>query len=188
MATCRAIVEKALVTAAIVPIGDTPEADEADYGMGCLQGLFDVWVAGGMFGRLTDVYETAAYTAKEGERVHTSGSPVVTIPDTYAEDGEAGTDRPPYDLSLIEVQDGATRNVWLYDRNDWVDLRGLVLADTCPLSDRGEHGLACCVAELAVAPFGRELPRSVVLAAATFKQAISHKYGSTRPARTNDYF
>ncbi|SLK03745.1 hypothetical protein [Novosphingobium mathurense] len=187
MATCRDVVSKAYRLAGIVALGDDPTADEADLGMEALQSMFDTWVSGGMFGRLTDVYKTAAYTALEGERVQTSGSPTITIPTTYAEDGQAGTDRPPYDLALIEVQDGSTRNRWLYDRSGWVDLVGLTLNSTCPLADRGLNGFAACLAEEIAGPFG-DIPARLRLSASGFRQAISYKLGSTRPARTAQYF
>lgn len=187
MATCRDVIYRAYRLAGIVGLGDDPDAEEADFGMDALQSMFDAWVSGGMFGRLTDVYKTVAYTAKEGERVHTSGSPTITIPDTYAEDGEAGTDRAPYDLSLIEVQDGATRNRWLYDRNDWVDLVGLTLGSTCPLADRGINGFAASLAMEIAGPFG-DIPSRVFQSAAAFKQGLSYKLGSTRPPRVTSYF
>lgn len=188
MATCRDVVTRAYRVSGIIGIGDTPTAEEADYGMDALQSMFDVWVANGMFGRLNDVYKTTAYTAKEGDRVQTSGSPTITIPTTYAEDGDEGSDRTPYDLSVIEVQAGATRNVWLYDRGAWVDLVALELADTCPLADRGFHGLACCLAQEISSAFGAQLAATVISASFTFRQAISYKLGSERPARTAEYF
>lgn len=188
MTTCRDIITRAYRASGIIGLSATPTAGEADYGMVSLQSMFDTWLAGGMFGRLNDVYTTTAYTAKEGDRVIASGSPTITIPATYDEDGEAGSDRTPYDLSVIEVKNGAARNVWLYDRSNWVDLVALELSDTCPLSDRGAHGLACCLAQELSGPFTEQLPQSVISSAFKFKQAISYKLGSERPARTAEYF
>ena len=187
MATCSEVVIRAY-RMGLVPLAATPTTEEQAFGLETLQSMFDTWVATGMFGRLTDVYKTAAYTAKEGERVHTSGSPTITIPSTYAFDGDAGTDRPPYDLSLIEVQDGATRNVWLYDRSAWVDLVGLTTSDDCPLTDRGLNGLCACLALEMSGPHGDPLPNSVRVSAALFKQALSYKTGSDDRPRTNEYF
>lgn len=156
--------------------------------MESLKALFQTWVANGMFGRLTDVYKTVAYTAREGERVHTSGSPVITIPTTYRADGEPGTDRPPYDLSLIEVQDGATRKTWLYDRSAWVDLQALTLASDCPLAERGIQGLSACVADEILSYVDRELPESAKRSAFRFRHALSYKLGSDRPARVAEFY
>lgn len=190
MATCNEVVIRALRTAGVVGLSDVPTADEVDYGMECLQGLFDTWVHAGMFGRLKDVRTEVAYTAKEQERVVAIGGAVVTIPTAYAENGKDGDDRPPYDLSLIEVQSGSTRNVWLYDRNGWVDLLGLELTDQCPLAARGLHGLSCCVAQTMTGPFGAQsdLRRDTRLAAAAFKQALSYKTGSDARPRETEYF
>lgn len=188
MTTCRDIVTRAYRMAGIIGLSESPETSEAEEGLVALQSMFDTWVAGGMFGRLTDVYKTAAYTAREGERVHTSGSPTITIPSTYAQDGEEGTDRTPYDLSLIEVQDGATRNVWVYDRSAWVDLKGLTLSSTCPFAERGESGLAACLAITLADTFGAPIGRSVSSAAAAYRQALSYKLGSERPGREQVFF
>lgn len=186
MATCRDVITRAYGLPGIVR-NDDPTADEAEWGLIGLQSLFDTWVAGGMFGRLTDVYTSVAYTAREGERVIASGSPTITIPTTYAQDGDAGTDRAPYDLSLIEVQDGQTRNVWLYDRSAWVDLTDLALEDACPLALRGMSGLAACLA-LEIAGPSWTATDAIMRLAAQFKQALSYKIGSTRPVRTASYF
>lgn len=188
MTTCADVIARAYAALGVVGLGETSEAEESAYAMPALQSLFDTWVANGMFGRLTDVYKTSAYTAKEGERVHTSGSPTITIPTTYAYDGTIGADRPPYDLSLIEVQDGNTRNRWLYDRSAWVDIAGLATSDTCPLAERGLHGLACCLADLIAGPTRGQLTPEDKAAAFSFKQALSYKTGSARPPRTAEYF
>lgn len=189
MTTCRDVVSQALHVTGIVGVGEDPDAAEATLGMDALQGMFDHWVANGMFGRLTDVYKTVDYTARERERVHVSGSPTITIPTTYREDGEEGTDRPPYDLSLIEVQSGSTRAVWLYDRSAWVNLVGLTLNSTCPLADtRGKFGFACCLAEHFTGFAGASIPPQVMRAAQQFRHGLSYKLGSDRPAQTAEYF
>lgn len=184
--TCRDVIYRAYGLPGVVR-NDDPSADEADWGLTGLQSMFDTWVAGGMFGRLNDVYTTAAYTALEGDRVFASGSPTITIPTTYADDGTEGTDRAPYDLSLIDVTNGATHNVWLYDRDAWVDLKGLTLGSSCPLAERGLNGLAACLA-IEIADPAWSLTRSVNVAAFNFKTALSYKLGSTRPGREQTYF
>lgn len=187
MATCRDVITRAHRMCNYTAINSTPTSPETDFALVALQSLFDGWVSAGMFGRLTDVLADADYTALEGERVVVSGGAVITIPDTYALDGDEGDDRPPYDLSLIEVQDGATRNVWLYDRNDWVDIAALTIDGTCPLATRGIQGLAACLATELDGPKGF-IPDTVVKSARMFLFGLSYKSGSERAPRTAVYF
>lgn len=188
MATCRDVVTRALRLSGVIGLTEDPPGEEAVFGMDALSSLFLQWAASGMFGRLEDVYVSAAYTAHEWERVHTTGSPTITIPDTFDFDGEEGDARPPYDLSLIEVQDGSDRNVWLYDRSDWVDLNALDLNAECPLSTRGVNGLAACLATSANGPFMAEVPPLVMREALKFLQTITFKAGSTRKPRVSEYY
>ena len=86
-----------------------------------------------------------------------------------------------------EVLDGATRNLWLYDRNGWVDVAALEAADECPLSHRGVHGLAACLATEIDGPKGF-IPETVTASAAAFMRSLSFKGGSTRPEPEAVYF
>lgn len=188
MATCRDVIYRAYRLSGIVGVSDDPTAEEAVFGMGALQSLFDDWVVSGMFGRLTDKLVTDDHTALEQQRVVVaSGSPTITIPDTYSFCGEVGSDRTPYDLSLIEVQNGATRNVWIYDRG-WADIAALAIGDACPLSNRGINGLAGVLARSAMGPFTAEVSPFVAREAMRFLGQLSYKSGSERPARADVYF
>lgn len=187
MATCREVIERAYRMANYVALGASPTSTEIDHSLPVLQALFDEWVSGGMFGRLTDKLVDADYTALEGQRVVATDGAVITIADTYACNGTEGNDRPPYDLSLIEVWDGTTRNVWLYDRTGWTDIAALTIDGDCPLSTRGFDGLAACVATRIDGTQGF-IPPSVASAAAAFRLSLSYKSGSERAPRSAVYY
>lgn len=190
MTTCSEIITLALRQVRVLGSGRDARAAEGADGLVALQGMFDAWVANGMFGRLTDVYTAVAYTAHENERIRAASSAVVTIPTTFSEGGLDGSDRGPRDLSLIEVYNivAATRQVSLFDRNAWVRIEALALADTCPLANRGASGLAACLAETWADMFGAEVGSGVRRLAASFRTGLSLKLGSTRDSVGADYF
>lgn len=190
MPTCRDIITAALRQARIISPGETPEAEEIDDGLFCLQGMYESWVETGMFGRLADVYKTADYNGLEGEAVTIAGGNV-TVASTFAEDGSTGTDRAPYDLSCIRVfdRDVSTYSTQVYDRFQWVSLTSLTLDAEAPLASRGRDGLAACLAERYVEQFGAgAISTSILRLANNFRMTISLKLGSTRPDRVVEYF
>ncbi len=181
MATCRDIVTRALVMARVVARGDDPDAQELEDGLTVLQGLYDSWLVGGMFGRLTDVYEPGDYEAGEGERVHID-SGTLTLPTTIDDV------RKPRDLVAIEGFDDTGRKAYIWDRNAWVRITGLLENDDAPLADRSVNGLAACVALNYAHEFGAELREGVVMQARSFKTALSYKLGSEREVREASWF
>lgn len=184
MATCRDIVKRALQQAGIVALGRDPTAKEAEAGMLALQGIYDGWVASGMFGRLTDVYKSADYTAQPGERVFADDA-TITLPDTV-DDTDVGGSRVPRDLSAISVNDGTWRH-WVWT-GAWTELTGLSLDDTAPLAERDQEGLAALLASYLAEGFGGQIGPMTSRRASQFQGSISHKFGSTQPASTAEYF
>lgn len=185
MATCSEIITFALRQASILGAGDQPEASEAEDGLTVLQSLYDQWATDGMFGRLTDVYTTTAYEAKEGERVTHDGQ-TITFP-TTVDDGET---RAPRALSCIETisTDDGTRSVKIWENGDWVELLGLESTATAPLSTRGAAGLSACLAVAYVEQFGGEIKPGIGRLAARFRTSLSLKLGSTRETSGAVYF
>ena len=155
MPTCQDVVSHALRLGGVVGIDDIAEAGEGLFAQAELLGMFTGWFEQGMFGTLTDVTKTAAYTANEFERVNAATGITVTLPLTITNDNA----RAPYDLAAIMVvQDGAAAQ-WIYDRA-WVRLDTLGLTSICPLSARNMAGLAACLA-LRITPFDNKLdPRT----------------------------
>jgi len=184
MPTCRDIIRRALQQARIVALGRDPTAKESEAGMLALQGIYDGWVTSGMFGRLTDVYKSEDYTAQPGERIFADDA-TITLPDTVDDTDNGGT-RVPYDLAAISVNDGGWRH-WVWT-GVWTELTGLTLDDTAPLSDRDSEGLSALLASYLAEGFGTEIGQMTSRRAAQFQGSISHKFGSTQPATTAEYF
>jgi hypothetical protein len=193
-ATCLDIITSALKLGRVIPSGGTPSAAETEDGMDCLQSLYDEWVAGAMFGKLTDSYLTASDTAQEGYRYLLAAGVTLTEPATIsAEDSADGVERQPRDLALYEsLTSTGTRSVRLYDRTGWVDLLDLTTGDIAPLSSRGKMGLAACLATSGAfaAMFGdtATMNPDVRAAANRFKASLSYKLGSTRDRTAAEYF
>lgn len=200
MATVQDVVTLSLKLAKIIPSGSTPDSAEAADGLTCFQSMLDEMVANGMFGRLVDVYLTGDDTAVEGRRYLLASGVTLTIPDViprnngddYGSGNSSGSERQPYDLSLIEkVTSAGVRTVKLYDRTAWVDLLGLTLADEAPLSSRGETGLAAALAcsGAFAAMFGdASISPRVEMLSRRFLGSLSGKAGSTRPKEAACYF
>lgn len=200
MSTVADVVTAAMKLAKIIPSGVTPSAEESADGLTCFQAMFDEWVAGGMFGRLTDVYLTADDTALEGRRYLLASGVTLTIPsliprnnsDDYGASSNSSSERQPYDLSLVEsVTSAGVRTVKLYDRTAWVDLLSLTLASTAPLASRGLTGLAAALAcsGAFAAMFGDAgISPRVELLSRRFVGSLSGKAGSTHERASACYY
>jgi hypothetical protein len=183
MATCRDIVTRALRMTGVVPREDDPTAPELRDGLTVLQTLYDSWLTGGMFGRLTDVYEPGSYEAGEGERVFLDTGGTLTLPT------EIDSDRKPRDLVAIEgFVSGGTRVAYIWDRTAWVQITDLAEADEAPLSNRGVNGLAACLAVAYADEFGPQVGPGVLMQCRSFKTALSYKFGSERDVVAGTWF
>lgn len=182
MATCRDIIKRGLQQARIVPLGRDPTSKEAEAGMLALQGIYDGWATGGMFGRLTDVYTAADYTAQPGDRVFADNA-TITLPDTV--EGDEGT-RIPRDLAQISVNDGTWRH-WIWT-GLWTELTGLTLDSEAPLSERDQEGLSSLLAIYLAEGFGESVGQMTASRGMRFQGGVSHKFGSTQDVVASDYF
>ena len=183
MATVRDIVTRALRMAGIVDREDDPTAAELRDGMFVLQNLYDSWLTGGMFGRLTDVYEPGDYEAGEGERVYLDAGSTLTLP------AEIDNDRKPRDLAAIEgFISGGSRVAYIWDRTAWVQINDLDENDEAPLSNRGVNGLAACVAVHYADEFGAELRPGTLMQCRNFKTALSYKFGTEREVAAGAWY
>lgn len=193
MFTCIEVIALAMRQLALLSPGDEPEDLEGDDALVTLQGLYQSWAAAGEFGLFTDVYKTADYTALEGERVTTSGSPTITLPTTYdADSGEYGSGsgerRAPYMLSVIEVIDTTNElaTTYVYDRMKWHEIENLELTDEAPLASYGQHGLAAQLAIAIADDFGVEVSASTARKASQFMTAV--RTARTAPAGLAVYY
>lgn len=188
MASCLDIITYAMRQCRILGIGKEPKASEAEEGLVALQSLYDQWRTGGMFGELEDTYLEESDTALEGRRYYTDGYTLTNATTEYVDD--YGVTRQPRDMALYEVFDGSTHTAKLYDRTEWVDLLGLELSDTAPLSGRDAYGLAACLATSGgfSAAFGADPPQQVIALARHFLRNIMSKHGSTQDRGEAEYF
>lgn len=185
MPTCRDIVSRAFQQAGIVAIGRSPSAAEADYAMEALQSLYDQWIEGGMFGRLSDVYTTVNYTAKEGERVIAPTAITVTLPTTLDDDYDP---RAPYALTAIVTILNGTQTNYMRVKGAWVSVSGLTLDSEAPLAHIDRHGLSAVLGMVLTEAFGVQPGPVLNRMAANFTRALSFKFGSSQPPRQAEYF
>jgi hypothetical protein len=185
MATCRSIVTGGLQLLGVYAGGEDPSDVDVNTGLSALQSTFNGWVNSGMFGRLTDKYVTANYTAKEGERITAATGVTVTLPTTIT---CWSTTRTPRDLSCIEVKDDSGLKVYIYDRTGWVQINNLSLDAECPLSTRGERGLHGVIAFETAGDFNMPVQPNVARLSSQFRAMLSMKLGSTQDPTPVEYF
>lgn len=175
--TCRDIVARALRMAGVVPRGENPDADELRDGLLVLQSLYATWLAGGMFGRLKDVFADGDYDAGEGERI-TVDDATVTIPTTF--DDLDGGDRAPREYAPIVVVTTTGETQYLFTAGQWIELGNLEAGDPAPLANLGMNGLAACLALSFAEEFGVQIGAGTLAQARNFKTALSYKFGYER--------
>lgn len=200
MATCQDIITYAMRMNGILGLGKQPKSAELDEGMAALQSMYDEWRTGGMLGELVDEYVTADQDAQEGRRYLLADGVTLAEPSLIASTsddyglcdyGTNATERQPRDLAFYEKVDSAgTQAARLYDRTGWVDLLGLALTDTAPLSGRGSYGLAACLAASGgfLGAFGTPPNETTVATARHFLSNIMGRNGSTQDRSTGAYF
>lgn len=190
MATCLDTVTNALVLRKIIGIGKEPKPAEAALGMVALQSLYDQWRTGGMFGELEDVYLDESDTAEEGKRYFVPTGLTLTDATSVYED-ENGVTRQPRDLAMYEsLTQAGLQSAKLYDRIEWVDLLGLELSDTAPLSARNSLGLAACLATSGgfAAAFGGEASPELIALSRHFLRNVMGKDATTQDRTGADYY
>ncbi len=199
MATVRATITRALRKLRILPAGGQPKASELADGVTVVQGLFDGWGSGGMFGRLSTIIgddgDTVSFGTDEYLEVilweATVDDPAVELP-VRVRDIFTDETRTPPDLSYSEVVDEetGTRKAFLWDARQarWVRVDNLTADSVMPLSGRGSEGLAAVLAMRMAEEYGAQVGPLVVREAGAFLQAMSTRYGEQRQTNTADYF
>lgn len=197
-ATVRQTITRALRKLRVVASGDEPTAAELADGLSVVQGMFDAWATGGMFGRLntllgddgtvsfgTDEYlEVVVWEAPDGDA--TVELPV-RVRDIYTNET-----RTPPDLAFAELVDETTGNrktfIWDARQAKWVRLDNLTVDSVMPLAARSTEGMAAVVAMKLSEEFGAQLGPLVAREAGAFLQAMSTRYGEQRQTGTADFF
>ncbi len=176
MTTCRDIVTLAMQMSAIVGLGRTPKAKEAEIGLDVLQSLYEQMVSDDLFGPTTRLYKTEDYTAKEYENIFADNA-TITIPQTL-KDLETGETRVPKDLAIICVEANGVRQAYVYSGNAWETVYGLTLSSTAPLATRNKLGLASLLAFYLVDAFGGQIGVATTRNAMKFKADVAGTYRS----------
>lgn len=207
-ATCNDIIRMAMGRIRQLRLGEVPQGNEASDGLVALQGLYDGWVASGLFGRLNDTIPSSDYTANEQDRVINDDNYTITLPLTYSNAVPMGSyypvwpdervwtalqttaTRPPRDLAMIEILDVGALKRFLYSAHlrQWVRVDSVALTDTAPLAEHGAVGLASCLAEMLADEYGAQLGPDVVKRASLFMWGLSSKYDSQRVGAMQAYF
>lgn len=199
MVTVRQTITRALRKLRVVASGDEPTAAEAADGLAAVQGMFDQWASGGMFGRLGEylgddqgvTFNTDAYGREVVLWEVHPGDPTVELP-IRVRDAFTGNLRPPAHLSFTEIVDETTgiRKTFLYDarKAQWVRLDNLTLDSEMPLAGSGAEGIAAALALRIAEEFGAQPGPLLVREAGRFTFSLSTRYGEERREGTADYF
>lgn len=208
MTTCADILRLAMGQLGLTRAGEQPTGQESTDGLIAIQGMYDAWLAEGMFGRVNDTIISGNYTAAEQDRVINDGGYTVTLPTVITPTVPTGTyypiwpdertwaalqstaTRPPRDLARVDVvASGATTN-YLYDARQraWITLNGLALSSTAPLANRGVLGLAACLSLQLADSYGTKPSEGTARQATLFAWSLSSRYDSQRVAGMQDYF
>lgn len=190
MATMREVATTALRKMRVIASGETPSAEEMNDALQAFRSLYEAWVSGGMFGRLSNKIATEAVIAGENERIQVRTGGSVSLPDLIDDEFDEG--RAPRNRAVVVVADvlAGTTETHLYDANraGWVALSGLGLDDSAPLSDRDADGLACCLAEALVEEYGADLGPITLRRAASFRSALANSYDDPAGSSELVYF
>lgn len=168
MATCSAIIARALEMARIVAKGDEATATESESAMFVLRAIYQ---------RLADTalatsetrYEISNYIAAENERIYCTAT--VTLPTTINE----GAIRMPRDLASIQYRDTNTGTAWrtyLSDKGTWARIDNLTETSDAPFADRNQDGLAALLATELAEEYGKEITPMVMRKAARFQSQM----------------
>lgn len=190
--TCQTIINRALTKLGILGSSSaTPTTADNALGLEALKGIYQRLINSGAFGQLTDVIVTSDYTAGENERIKTTSTVIITLPDQVsfvgyepcAGYGQVGlfTDdnlvRPPRDLAVVSIvyTDNGTIQDYIYDNRlrQWVEINALTYTSVAPLALRDEGGLAATLAIDLADEFGQQPTALTLRAAGAFATALA---------------
>ena len=149
MTTNADIIRRAHRLMGTVSAGQSPTGPDAEDSMEQLQEL--ILELPGLLknGRWREHATSAAYTAKEGQRLTLTAPGVVTLPATVAPYG--CSTRPPMDLARVQIlgADAENAGLWVYvaTKAAWSKVDGLLIGEAFPFGDEDIAGVA---AQLAV--------------------------------------
>ena len=119
-----------------------------------------------------DRFVSAAYTAKEGDRVSVTAPGSVTLPAIIS---DCGSQRLPLDCARVQIIGAASNaGLWLYSasKGAWGKCNGLSLTSESPFGDEDDEGLAALLAVALVDEYGGEISAATVSTATAAKASL----------------
>ena len=158
MSTVLEIITRSARAMGVVRSGKVPAGADAEDLLQKLQDAINALPR--LRSRWADVTLTsaAAYTAKDGERIHTSGySATITLPTTYVDTNNV-TQRQR-DMSRVQIIGGDQVGLWIYvaSNGTWARCDALALSDESPFGPEDDLGLASLTAVSAADEYGAEV-------------------------------
>lgn len=189
MLTCRVVIERAYRKLGVVDASEGPTIVELDTGLETLQGLYEAFVAAGMFGRVGDAdYPSDGALGGSTTRLRAESlSPLtITITDSLGLDGSR-----PGNRAAVTVVDAVQREsaTVIYDpaSGGWLQLSDLLLDTPAPLSNLGD-GLSSCLAESLAEARGMSVSPLTQRAAGRFRTSLSLGLDGARQSSPAEYF
>lgn len=187
------IIRRALRLIGVVAGGEEPSGTDQSDAMERLQSIILDLPGLILNGRWCEVAVSAAYTAKESQRITVTLPGVVTLPTTVTPTG--GCSRPPLDLARVWIQ-GSADNVglWVYvaSLGEWRQLDGLELGGAFPFGPEDVGGMAAKLAVAVSDEYGAQYPAGPVTQAqaATSTASFRSRFKKVQPTdwtRPTDY-
>lgn len=179
MGTCRDIVRRALRLVAGEP--GVPYGSEAQDALERLQSLI-LDIPGFLKNAVwRDRFVSAAYTAKEGDRITVTAPGAVTLPTTISAYGEQ---RLPLDCAKVQILgDAANAGLWIYSvsKGAWCKANGLELSSESPFGDEDDEGLAAQLAVALVDEFGGEVSNVTGATATASRASLRSRFKKCAP-------
>lgn len=119
-----------------------------------------------------DRFVSAAYTAKEGDRISVTAPGVVTLPTIIT---DCGAQRLPLDCARVQILgEAANAGLWVFStsKGAWGKANGLALNSESPLGDEDDEGLAALLAVALIDEYGGEISAATVATASAAKASL----------------
>lgn len=207
MATCSAIINRALRKIGRLGAGRDARTNDAQDALDVLRGMYVSWISSGAFGRLSDAIAVGDVTAHGNQRIirevdsdatitlplYVSSVPPYYLPPYGAlwpwviannANNINYNVKPPRDFSPVVIidQNTGTSQTWVYDGSLklWASIDGMTLESNAPLSDADPDGLAAELAVQIADQFAGEVSPVTISAASRFRQMLTHRYSTPR--------
>lgn len=128
-----------------------------------------------------DRFVSAAYVAKEGDRITVTAPGSVSLPTTVS---IYGSQRLPMDCARVLILGEApNRGLWVYSasKGAWAKADGLEVNSDTPFGDEDDEGLAALLAVALVDEYGGEISAATVSTASAAKASLRSRLKKCAP-------